>query len=167
MSILTSVFAYDWVATPTDGHDTSETCATQRETETSISDALSTFRSSLRTPSLDRKAHERFLSGLLNARLPPPFKSLDASRTWLIYWAAHGLALLGAPLDEHMRLRVKDTINSCQNKEGGFGGGPGQMSHVAASYAAVSAAAYAGQDAWDMIDRCVAAYLLSICLLLK
>ena len=46
-----------------------------------------------------------------------------------------------------------ETLRACQNPDGGFGGGPGQMSHLAPSYAAVSALAYVGEEAWGMIDR--------------
>lgn len=53
-----------------------------------------------------------------------------------------------------------DTISSCQNKDGGFGGGPGQKSHLAPSYAAVSAAAVVGEDAWKVIDRLVTSLLV-------
>ena len=41
-----------------------------------------------------------------------------------------------------------------QNMDGGFGGGHGQMSHCAASYAAVlSLILVGGKDALDLVDR--------------
>lgn len=50
--------------------------------------------------------------------------------------------------------RVVQTFMSMQNRDGGFGGGHGQMSHCAASYAAIlSLALVGGREALDMIDR--------------
>lgn len=44
-----------------------------------------------------------------------------------------------------------------QHAEGGFGGGPGQVPHLLATYAAVSALAIVGEPGpgggWDEIDR--------------
>lgn len=46
------------------------------------------------------------------------------------------------------------TYTASQNTTGGFGGGPGQLSHLAATYAAVLALATAGgPSALDVIDR--------------
>lgn len=46
------------------------------------------------------------------------------------------------------------TITKLQNPTGGFGGGPGQISHAAATYAAVNALATIGtKEAYDLIDR--------------
>lgn len=50
--------------------------------------------------------------------------------------------------------RVVQTFMPMQNLDGGFGGGHGQMSHCAASYAAIlSLAMVGGKEAMDMIDR--------------
>lgn len=49
---------------------------------------------------------------------------------------------------------VVQTLMPMQNRDGGFGGGHGQMSHCAASYAAIlSLAMVGGKEALDMIDR--------------
>jgi protein farnesyltransferase subunit beta len=46
------------------------------------------------------------------------------------------------------------TISKLQNSTGGFGGGPGQISHAAVTYAAVNALATIGtKEAYDLIDR--------------
>ncbi|KAI9012990.1 terpenoid cyclases/protein prenyltransferase alpha-alpha toroid [Gaertneriomyces semiglobifer] len=80
--------------------------------------------------------------------------SLDASRPWLVYWMIHSLDLLNVPIPDEIAQRAIDTLSRCQNPEGGFGGGPGQLSHVAATYAAVHALALIGRrEAWDAIDR--------------
>jgi protein farnesyltransferase subunit beta len=113
---------------------------------------------------LNRKAHVRWLSSMVSFTLPTPYTSLDASRPWLLYWVTHSLALLNVTLDNETKRRARETIRSFWNKEhGGFGGGPGQMAHLAPTYASVSALAYLadgnGQsdeeqaEAWGWIDR--------------
>lgn len=50
--------------------------------------------------------------------------------------------------------RVVQTFTPMQNLDGGFGGGHGQTSHCAASYAAIlSLAMVGGKEALDMIER--------------
>lgn len=50
--------------------------------------------------------------------------------------------------------RVIATFTPMQNPTGGFGGGHGQMSHVASSYAAVlSLAMVGGEETYRLIDR--------------
>ena len=46
------------------------------------------------------------------------------------------------------------TISKLQNPTGGFGGGSGQISHAAVTYAAINALAIIGtNEAYDLIDR--------------
>lgn len=53
-----------------------------------------------------------------------------------------------------MKRRITNTFVACQNPDGGFGGGHGQASHAAASYAAILAlATVGGKEALDSIDR--------------
>lgn len=50
--------------------------------------------------------------------------------------------------------RVVETFLPAQNRDGGFGGGHGQISHCAASYAAIlSLAMMRGKESLEMIDR--------------
>ena len=50
--------------------------------------------------------------------------------------------------------RCIDLLRRCQDPGGGFGGGPGQLAHLAATYAAVNALAVVGTEAaYDVIDR--------------
>lgn len=45
-------------------------------------------------------------------------------------------------------------LNSCQHPDGGYGGGPGQMAHLAPTYAAVSALlTLGGEEALSSINR--------------
>lgn len=104
---------------------------------------------------LEKSRHIQWLVSLLNP-LPAPYTSLDASRPWLLYWVTHSLALMNAQLDPTLKRRAVETIKSFWNPaEGGFGGGPGQMAHLAPTYASVSALCYLGGpgEDWDWIDR--------------
>ena len=79
---------------------------------------------------------------------------LDASRPWLCYWILHALDVLGHTLPVEQVDTVAAFLARCQAPEGGFGGGPGQMPHLAATYAAVSALASLGTEAaYKVIDR--------------
>ena len=50
--------------------------------------------------------------------------------------------------------RVVQTFSPMQNPGGGFGGGHGQVSHIAATYAAVlSLATVGGDETLGLIDR--------------
>ncbi|KAI7844724.1 hypothetical protein COHA_001811 [Chlorella ohadii] len=114
---------------------------------------------------LNRKAHAQYLAGGLG-ELPSGFISLDASRAWIVYWIVHSLELLGQPLPaEPDRTSIIQFLASCQHPEGGFGGGPYQLAHLAPTYAAVAALVTLGsEDALSVVDRPkLHAYLLRMC----
>ncbi|PKY02673.1 CaaX farnesyltransferase beta subunit Ram1 [Aspergillus campestris IBT 28561] len=103
-------------------------------------------------PGLLRDEHIAYLYDSLED-FPDTFVSLDASRPWMTYWALAGLALLGEDT-RRVRERALSTFRPMQNPTGGFGGGHGQMSHCASSYAVVlSLAMVGGEDAFRLIDR--------------
>jgi len=103
-------------------------------------------------PHLDRKRHIQFLHKSLQ-RLPAPYVAADASRPWMLYWALAGLATMGEDISGY-RERIISTVRPMQDSNGGFGGGNGQMSHLAPTYAVVLALAMAGgKEALDVIDR--------------
>lgn len=103
-------------------------------------------------PRLDRPRHVKFLRASLES-LPGSFVGYDASRPWLLYWCLNGLTLLGEDVTSYHQ-RLVDTARSMQNVTGGFGGGHGQASHLATTYAVVlSLAIIGGQDCYDVIDR--------------
>eukprot|EP00741_Cyanophora_paradoxa_P021298 tig00021348_g20558.t1 len=93
------------------------------------------------------------LKGLVN--LPAGFVSLDASRPWLCYWILHALDLLDAvPRTSDQVSYVIDFLRRCQHPTGGFGGGPGQVPHLAPTFAAVNALLVIGTEAaLASIDR--------------
>lgn len=103
-------------------------------------------------PHLDRKRHIQFLHKSLG-KLPAAYVAADASRPWMFYWALTGLATMGEDVSEY-RERVISTVRPIQNATGGFGGGNGQMSHLAPTYAIIlSLAIVGGNEALDIIDR--------------
>lgn len=56
--------------------------------------------------------------------------------------------------DPKIRKGLANFLGLCQSPKGGFGGGPGQMPHLAPTYAAVNALCTLGhQDAFEVIDR--------------
>ncbi|CAK7272441.1 CAAX farnesyltransferase (FTase) subunit beta [Sporothrix epigloea] len=103
-------------------------------------------------PHLDRARHARFLHRSLEP-LPSTFVGYDPSRPWLLFWCLNGLSLLGEDVSVY-RDRLVDTARSMQNASGGFGGGHGQSSHLATTYAVVMSLAIVGGEAcYECIDR--------------
>ncbi|KXZ51883.1 hypothetical protein GPECTOR_11g318 [Gonium pectorale] len=114
---------------------------------------------------LQRDSHIAYIhSGL--GQLSSGFAVLDASRTWIVYWLVHSLALLGAPLPRDITAEdLTAFLASCQHEEGGFGGGPMQLAHLAPTYAAVAAAVTLGGRALSMVDRAKAReFLFRMCI---
>lgn len=102
---------------------------------------------------LQRDEHIKYLNEGLK-QLGPSFVALDSSRPWLCYWIIHSMALLGESLDYQLESNAIDFLNRCQDPKGGFGGGPGQMPHLATTYAAVNAiVTLGGQKALSSINR--------------
>ncbi|KAL1958166.1 hypothetical protein VTO42DRAFT_5021 [Malbranchea cinnamomea] len=103
-------------------------------------------------PRLYRHVHIAFLYDALET-FPAKFVGLDASRPWMVYWALAGLYLLGEDVSK-LRKQVIATLAPMQNSSGGFGGGHGQISHCAGSYAALlSLAMVGGEEAFKLVDR--------------
>ena len=96
---------------------------------------------------LHREQHVSYLHGGLQY-LPSGFVVLNSSRPWICYWIVHSLALLDAPLPTEVTSgAVTDFLALCQDPEGGFGGGPMQLPHVAPTYAAVACLVTLGGEA--------------------
>jgi protein farnesyltransferase subunit beta len=103
-------------------------------------------------PPLRRKRHIAFLHKSLR-KLPAPYVAADAGRPWMFYWAMVGLSVMGEDISEY-RTRMISTCRPIQNATGGFGGGNGQMSHLATTYVIVLALSMVGgTEALDLIDR--------------
>ena len=107
-----------------------------------------------RATALHRDRHIAYVRKALFEGLPTTMLSLDASRPWIIYWSVHTLALLGAPLTTSESSRIAHFLRHCQSPSGGFGGGPGQLPHLATTYAAVSALVTLGTaEALGVVNR--------------
>lgn len=101
---------------------------------------------------LEREAHKAFLRKGLG-KYPDRFVPADASRPWYLYWCLTALALLGEDVSSY-RERLVATARSMQNDYGGFGGGCGQTSHLATTYAVVLALALVGgEEVYQVVDR--------------
>ncbi|KAG0151654.1 hypothetical protein CROQUDRAFT_651089 [Cronartium quercuum f. sp. fusiforme G11] len=89
------------------------------------------------TAVLDRTAHMKYLIPGLN-HLAPRFTGLDASRPWLMYWILNSFSILNLGLNTADRQRAIDTVLSFQHPQGGFGGGPGHLAHLAPTFSSIS-----------------------------
>ena len=103
-------------------------------------------------PHLDRARHIRFLHKSLQS-LSSLYVTSDAARPWFFYWALCGLRTLGEDVTVY-REQLISTVRPMQNATGGFGGGHGQMSHLAPTYAIVLALSMVGgEQALEIVDR--------------
>ena len=100
-------------------------------------------------PHLSRAKHAAFLEEWIG-ELPAPYVAMDASRPWVFYWVMGGLSFLGRDVS-HYKQRLMETVTPLQNSSGGFGGGHGQSSHCAATYATLLALAAVG--GLEVVDR--------------
>lgn len=147
------------------------TIAEQRALERRLNDIYKSFIGILKTSDhplvlLSRADHITFLHQALGP-LARGYIGLDASHTWILFWALHSLALLDAPLpSKPTRKQMIDYLASCQHPDGGFSGGPYQIAHLATTYASVAAlVTLGGSDALSLIHRDkILAFFLKMCL---
>ncbi|KAK8710232.1 hypothetical protein V6N13_145567 [Hibiscus sabdariffa] len=79
---------------------------------------------------LQRENHVEYLTNGLK-QLGPSFCVLDANRPWICYWILHSIALMDEFVDPELEDNTIDFLSRCQDPNGGYGGGPGQMPHLA------------------------------------
>ncbi|XP_046971248.1 protein farnesyltransferase subunit beta [Vanessa cardui] len=104
-------------------------------------------------PKLNKSAHVKYLKEAL-VTLPQSYSCLEASRPWLTYWILHSLWTLKSMPDAETLSNIVKFLSQCQHKEGGYGGGFGQLSHLGTTYAAVNALSIIGtEEAYNSIDR--------------
>ncbi|KAF3437242.1 hypothetical protein FNV43_RR19995 [Rhamnella rubrinervis] len=90
---------------------------------------------------LQRDNHMEYLTGGFR-QLGPAFCSLDAN------------CFTGDAFDDEVESNAIDFLNRCQDPNGGYGGGPGQLPHLATTYAAVnSLVTLGGQKALSSVNR--------------
>ena len=107
-------------------------------------------------PELHRDAHKKFLDASFTNDLPPQMAALDASQPWLLYWTANSLRVLNEKyLTKEYQFRICEKLFAISPTGGPFGGGVGQLPHLASTYAAINALALCenGEDYWDMVDE--------------
>lgn len=103
-------------------------------------------------PQLQRQQHAAFLKKTLGD-YPPQFAMMDAARPWILYWGLQSMTALGLDIHPYQK-RVAHTFALIQHPTGGYGGGYGQLPHLACTYAGVLSLAMAGGTAtYDSIDR--------------
>ncbi|ORX57401.1 terpenoid cyclases/Protein prenyltransferase [Hesseltinella vesiculosa] len=136
-----------------------ESSIVQKRTEDTVLESFVPFaphhpeRQPLESVRLHRDRHIQYLLRGLE-QLGQYMVVLDASRPWLMYWILHSLDLLGHRLDAATVERGIATLAACQHADGGFGGGPAQLAHLATTYAAVNTLAILGtKEAYETIDR--------------
>uniref|UniRef100_A0A0N5BR11 Protein farnesyltransferase subunit beta n=1 Tax=Strongyloides papillosus TaxID=174720 RepID=A0A0N5BR11_STREA len=100
-----------------------------------------------------RQSHAQFAIKQLSW-LSSSASSMESSRTWFCFWGVHTLRLLNYPISDKLAHNVITFIKSCHNKDGGFGGSSGQISHLAPTYGAIMALLEIGtEEAYYCIDR--------------
>ncbi|CAL2045964.1 CBN-FNTB-1 protein [Caenorhabditis brenneri] len=83
-----------------------------------------------------RQKHIAYLLRYLK-NCPSSYATLDASRSWMCYWAVNALKILDADIPAETVDNIIAFLKSCEHPKGGYGGGPGQLAHLAPTYAAV------------------------------
>ncbi|KAH9468409.1 hypothetical protein MJO28_004709 [Puccinia striiformis f. sp. tritici] len=161
---------YPLLPTPFDNFKT-PTSEKQLSTELEIIKFLEPFASSLTdsskeirsidTAKLAREDHISYLYPKI-FDVPSQWISLDASRSWIMYWVLGSLSMLDVKLKPDERDRAIQTILSFQHPQGGFSGspGPGHLAHLAATYACICCLAILLEDAepeiinhtWSQVD---------------
>mmetsp|Transcript_56157 Transcript_56157/g.130767 ORF Transcript_56157/g.130767 Transcript_56157/m.130767 type:complete len:420 (-) Transcript_56157:68-1327(-) len=131
--------------------DPTLTSRDQVKTENDVVGCFRSFLMSAEKPgfegiSLERELHKSWLQRGLR-QLPTNFAGLDASRPWFVFWISHALEVLDAYDEERWSSQVASFLAHCQHPDGGFGGGPGQLAHLAPTYAATAALIIAGSEA--------------------
>ena len=106
-------------------------------------------------PTLHRVKTVSFLRRGLQ-ELSEGYECLDASRPWLVYWIVHSLELLGEldNISDELKSATVKFLGNCQDPDGGYAGGPGQVPHLAPTYAAVNALTILGtEEAYTITNR--------------
>lgn len=105
--------------------------------------------------SINKVLTSKVLKSCLTGKIPPEFEHFVPVQTWCIYWMTHSLSLLEQQkFIGTLRGDVIKFMSECCHPAGGYGGGPGQIGHLATSYAAINAlVTVSGEEALESIDR--------------
>lgn len=105
---------------------------------------------------LDKDFHKKYLDSPFYHQLPPGMVALDASTPWLIYWIANGSRVLNQNwLETESQRRIQEKVFRVNPHGGPFGGGVGQLPHLAGTYAIINALSVCDNvdGCWDKINR--------------
>lgn len=104
-------------------------------------------------PTIHRIQHIKYLEASLRS-LSSNYECLDSSRPWMVYWILNAAHLLNFRFPDDLLTRVIAFLIKCRSSSGGFAGGPGQIAHLATTYAACNALCIIGTpSAYDAIDK--------------
>lgn len=117
-------------------------------------------------PVLEKEFHQMYLESCLHHKLPPQMAALDASQPWVLYWLANSLKILNKNLlNDDMKYRIAEKLFAISPDGGPFGGGIGQLPHLASNYAAICALSLCDNvgNCWDKINvAAIYRWLLSL-----
>ncbi|EDO17818.1 hypothetical protein Kpol_1043p8 [Vanderwaltozyma polyspora DSM 70294] len=134
----------------------------EQDTETTearahvINDCVSLLTAVNEKAELKSDFHRQYLDYAFQIKLPPQMTALDASQPWILYWVLNSLAMLSEDLvSDEMRRRIEEKAFAISPEGGPFGGGIGQLPHLAATYASIEALSSCANSngSWDKIDK--------------
>lgn len=104
-------------------------------------------------PTIHRIQHIKYLETSLRS-LSSNYECLDSSRPWMVYWILNAAHLLNFRFPDDLLTRVIAFLVKCRSPSGGFAGGPGQIAHLATTYAACNALCIIGTpSSYAAIDK--------------
>lgn len=102
---------------------------------------------------LFREKHVLWLVRCLQG-LPRGFQAFDALQGWMAFWIVHSLDLLGGAIPPELTSQLIEYLDTFRDEQGGFGGGPGQTSHLAATFSVFMALCAIGtEEALSKVDK--------------
>lgn len=115
---------------------------------------------------LNKEFTFNYLNFAFQTSLPPQMVALDASQPWMLYWIANSLSILDPNnLTDDIKRGIVAKLFNISKDKGPFGGGEGQLPHIASTYAAVNALALCDNidDCWNQLDtKAIHDWLLSL-----
>lgn len=152
------------ISTEEEQEDQGEVISIMKEVETDttvarddVADKCQTLYEAIQSvPELYKTSHRNYLDSSFSNDLPAQMAALDASQPWLLYWTANGLCVLSEGyLSNKNKRRICEKLFAISPDGGPFGGGVGQLPHLASTYASINALALCDnvENCWDMIDR--------------
>lgn len=105
---------------------------------------------------LFKSSHLRYLQYAFQLQFPPSLTALDASQPWMLYWIANSFKVLEPEeLTETLQRKIVEKLFTISPQGGPFGGGVGQLPHIAGTYASINALSLCSNidGCWDKINR--------------